>query len=57
MHASGESKTASGGLEAIKLIEPNLECDGSLAEALRARRTVREFSDEALSPQTLSDLL
>ncbi len=57
MHESGERKTGSVGLEAIKLIEPNLERDGSLAEALRARRTVREFRDEARSPQTLSDLL
>ncbi len=51
------AKTGGAGLEAIKLIEPNLERDGSLADALRARRTMREFSDEALSPQTLSDLL
>ncbi len=57
MHASDESKTGSVGLEPIKLIEPKLERDTSLAEAFRARRTVREFSDEALSPQTLSDLL
>ena len=57
MHASDESKTESVGLEPIKLIEPKLERDTSLAEAFRARRTVREFSDEALSPQTLSDLL
>jgi len=57
MHASDESETGSVGIEAIKLIEPKLEREGSLAEALRARRTVRELSDEALSPQTLSDLL
>jgi nitroreductase len=46
-----------GGLEAIRLIQPRLECGGSLAKALRARRTVREFSDRPLSPRTLSDLL
>ncbi len=57
MQERDESKTGRVGLEPVKLIEPNLERDGSLAEALRARRTVREFSDEALSPQTLSDLL
>jgi nitroreductase len=44
-------------LEGVKLMEPKLERGASLAEAFRARRTVREFSDEALSPQTLSDLL
>ena len=45
----------SGALQAIALIEPKLE--GPLAEALRARKTVREFSDKPLPPQVLSDLL
>ncbi len=52
-----EGKTGSVWLEAIKLLEPKLERGGSLAEAFRARRTVREFTDEAVPPQTLSDLL
>ena len=57
MRERDEGKTGSVGLEAIKLLEPRLERGGSLAEAFRTRRTVREFSDEALPPQTLSDLL
>ena len=57
MHASGRARREASYSRRFKLIEPNLERDRSLAEALRARRTVREFSDEALSPQTLGDLL
>lgn len=44
-------------IEAIDLPEPTLEGGATLAEALRLRRTEREFSDAPLSTQTLSDLL
>jgi len=44
-----------GPLQTIALPEPKLE--GPIAEALRARKTVREFSDKPLPPQVLSDLL
>ena len=44
-------------LEPIILPPPKLDHGGSLAEALRARRTVRAFSDRALPEQILSDLL
>ena len=57
MQESERDKARSAGLEAIVLLEPKLEGCGSLAEAFRLRRTVREFSDEALPPQMLSDLL
>ena len=57
MQESEPNKTGTVGLEPIVLLEPKLEGCGSLAEALRLRRTVREFSDKALPPQTLSDLL
>src|SRR5271166_4918728 len=57
MQAKARGKSAVVGLEPIALVEPKLEECGSLAEAFRLRRTVREFSDEALPPQTLSDLL
>ena len=57
MQPRTERSTGRGRLEAIILPAPKLDHGGSLADALRARRTVREFSDEALPPQTLSDLL
>ena len=57
MQESERDKAGSAGLETIALLEPKLEDCGSLAEAFRLKRTVREFSDEALPPQTLSDLL
>jgi hypothetical protein len=41
-------KTCGARLEPISLVEPRLERDGSLADALRARRTPREFSDRPL---------
>jgi len=57
MQDNKRGKSMIAGLEPIAFPEPKLEGCGSLAEAFRARRTVREFSDEALPPQTLSDLL
>jgi nitroreductase len=45
------------GLKTIKLIEPRLEGGLTLEQAFSRRRTEREFSDDALPPQTLSDLL
>lgn len=45
------------GLAPVRLPEPTLEGLGSLAAALRARRTCREIEATPLSPQTLSDLL
>jgi len=57
MQEGKRDKTGSAGLAPIALLEPKLEGCGSLAEAFRLRRTVREFSDEPLPPQTLSDLL
>ena len=57
MQESKRGKSAIADLATIALPEPKLEGCGSLAEAFRLRRTIREFSDEALPPQTLSDLL
>ena len=57
MQESERGKAGSAGLESITLPEPKLEGCGPLAEAFRMRRTIREFSDEPLPPQILSDLL
>jgi nitroreductase len=57
MRTSERGKAGSAGLEPVNLPEPRLEGCGPLAEALRMRRTTREFSDEKLPPQILSDLL
>jgi len=57
MDQGTERRTGSGRLAAISLPAPKLDHGGSLADALRAQRTVREFSDQALPIQTLSDLL
>lgn len=43
--------------EIIILPEPRLDNTRSLADALKARRTIREISDERLSLQILSNLL
>ena len=53
----GKGEKTGAGLEAIRLVEPKSEWGSSLADALRARRTEREFRDRPLSTQTLSDLL
>ena len=57
MQDGERGKAGSAGLEPVDLPEPKLEGCGPLAEAFRLRRTTREFSDEPLPPQTLSDLL
>ena len=57
MQESESGKAGSAGLEPVDLPEPKLEGCGPIAEAFRMRRTIREFSDESLPPQTLSDLL
>ncbi len=57
MQESKRGKSPIEDLATIALPEPKLEGCGSLAEAFRLRRTIREFSGEALPPQTLSDLL
>ena len=44
-------------LESIELPKPQLESGKPLMQALAARKTTREFSDQALSPQMLSNLL
>ena len=44
-------------LKPIPLPRPRTEGGKSLLEALKNRKTTRDFSPEALSPQTLSDLL
>src|SRR5271165_6259044 len=42
---------------ALELPEPRGEGDMPLIQALRLRRSIREYSDHSLSPQLLSDLL
>ena len=57
MQECERDKAGRAGLESITLPEPKLEGCGPLAEAFRSRRTIREFSDQALPPQILGDLL
>ncbi len=42
---------------ALELPKPRLDSPATLVSALKARRSTREFSPAALSPQELSDLL
>lgn len=51
------SRNTSRDLQAIDLPRPTGKPGGSLARALRLRRTTREISGEPLPLQTLSDLL
>ena len=44
-------------LKPIKLPEPKLDSNKSLAQALKERKTTREYADANLSEQTLSNLL
>jgi len=44
-------------MKPLQLPEPKLDSSKSLAQALKERKTTREFSSETLSPQTLSNLL
>ena len=44
-------------LKPIKLPEPKLDSNKSMAQALKERKTTREYSDANLSEQTLSNLL
>jgi SagB-type dehydrogenase family enzyme len=56
--ASGrESKSVSHDLQPIELPRCRLKPSGSLARALKLRRTIREISDKKLPLQTLSNLL
>jgi hypothetical protein len=58
MPASDSDSTGGAtSLEPIALPEPELEGGASLADAFRLRRTEREFSDQPLSRQMLSDCL
>ncbi len=58
MPASDSDEAGSAAaFEPIALPEPKLEGGVSLADALRLRRTEREFSDRPLSRQMLSDCL
>ena len=44
-------------LQPIKLPEPKLDANKSLAQALKDRKTTREYAEANLSEQTLSNLL
>lgn len=44
-------------LKAIKLPEPNMKGGMPLMEALKARRSIRTYTDQKLSNQILSDML
>jgi hypothetical protein len=44
-------------LPPIALVKPQADGGKSVLAALQARRTIRQISDEKLSPQTLSNLL
>ncbi|MHB8203987.1 MAG: SagB/ThcOx family dehydrogenase [Desulfomonilaceae bacterium] len=44
-------------LKPIKLPEPKLDANKSLAQALKERKTTREYAGASLSEQTLSNLL
>jgi len=51
------SVSAQDELKAIKLNEPNLKREGSVMQALKDRKSTREFAEKKLSVQDLSDLL
>lgn len=53
----GKASGAAPALAPVALPAPKLDGPGALAAALRARRTVREISDEPLPLQIVSDLL
>ena len=57
MNSLGIMHASAAPIEPIVLPEPKLEGGLSLADAFRLRRTEREFSDQPLSAQMLSDLL
>lgn len=50
-------KTAVGQEQVVTLPDPRLEGDVSVQAALRARRSIRDFSDEALTLDQVSQLL
>ena len=50
---SGPSK----GLQAIKLLKPEMDGGKSVLAALKDRRTIRRISEKKLAPQVLSNLL
>lgn len=54
---AGAVMTSAQDLKPIKLVDPNMEGGKPLMQALNERSSSREFSDEMLPEQVLSDLL
>ncbi|MDH7599830.1 MAG: nitroreductase family protein, partial [Sedimentisphaerales bacterium] len=57
LHAQPASTTTTEQLTPIQLPAPQTEGGMPLMQALKARRSTRQFSDKKLPPQVLSNLL